>query len=230
VKDEDDEEGNDGPVITTLKPHARTIHTFQFSPHDWNALYLASYDSSVRKLDLEKGVAIEVYAPADKNEDAPLSGAQLTQNDPHMLYFSTLHGAFGMYDMRTPAEQSAGLEIFQLSEKKIGGFSLHPLHPHLVATASLDRTMKVWDLRKISGKKGSRTPALIGEHESRLSVSHAGWNSAGQVATSSYDDTIKIHDFSTCADWAPSVTLSEEEMKPSAVIPHNNQTGRWVTM
>lgn len=231
VKQEDDEDADDeGPTITTLKPHTRTIHTFQFSPHDSNALYSASYDSTVRKLDLAKGVAVEVYAPADANEDAPLSGLEISKDSPHMLYFSTLNGQFGIYDMRTPSEKAAGLEIFQLSEKKIGGFSLHPQQPHLVATASLDRTLKIWDLRKINGKGDWRLPALVGEHESRLSVSHAAWNSAGQVATASYDDTIKIHDFSGSGDWKTGTSLTDAEMKPSVVVPHNNQTGRWVTM
>lgn len=231
AKQEDDEDAEtEGPTITTLKPHTRTIHTFQFSPHDSNALYSASYDSTVRKLDLAKGVAVEVYAPADANEDAPLSGLEISKDDANLLYFSTLNGQFGIYDMRTPSEKAAGLQIFQLSEKKIGGFSLHPLHPHLVATASLDRTLKIWDLRKITGKGDARSPALVGEHESRLSVSHAAWNSAGQVATASYDDTIKIHDFGNCADWSAGTALTDTEMKPSAVVPHNNQTGRWVTM
>ncbi|KAH7410374.1 WD repeat-containing protein [Phaeosphaeria sp. MPI-PUGE-AT-0046c] len=231
VKQEDDEDAdNEGPTITTLKPHTRTIHTFQFSPHDSNAVYSASYDSTVRKLDLAKGVAVEIYAPADANEEAPLSGLEISKDSPHMLYFSTLDGQFGIYDMRTPSEKAAGLEIFQLSEKKIGGFSLHPQQPHLVATASLDRTLKIWDLRKINGKGDWRLPALVGEHESRLSVSHAAWNSAGQVATASYDDTIKIHDFSTSGDWKTGTTLTDAEMKPSVVVPHNNQTGRWVTI
>jgi WD40 repeat protein len=231
VKVEDDEDADvEGPSITTLKPHTRTIHTFQFSPHDANALYSASYDSTIRKIDLAKGVAVEIYAPSDISEDAPLSGVEISKNDPNMLYFSTLDGRFGIYDMRTPSEKAAGLEIFQLSDKKIGGFTLHPLHPHLVATASLDRTLKLWDLRKMKGKGESRLPALVGEHESRLSVSHAAWNAAGQVATASYDDTIKVHDFSAAASWKAGHTLSDAEMKPTAVIPHNNQTGRWVTI
>ena len=70
----------------------------------------------------------------------------------------------------------------------------------------------------------------MGEHTSKLSVSHAAWNSAGQVATASYDDTIKIHDFGNCAEWDLGKVLEEEEMEPTAVVPHNNQTGRWVTM
>ncbi|KAL1793841.1 hypothetical protein ACET3X_007262 [Alternaria dauci] len=230
VEDDEDDAEREGPTITTLKPHTRTIHTFQFSPHDANALYTASYDSSVRKLDLAKGVAVEVYAPPDKDEDAPLSGLEISKDDPHTLYFSTLDGQFGIYDMRTPKEKATGLQIFQLSEKKIGGFTLHPGHPHLVATASLDRTLKIWDLRKISGKAGERAPALVGEHTSKLSVSHAAWNSAGQVATASYDDTIKIHDFGNCAEWKVGVEMGEAEMEPSVAVPHNNQTGRWVTI
>lgn len=192
-------------------------------------MYSASYDSTVRKLDLAKGVAVEIYAPRDKSEDAPLSGVEVSKDDPNLLYFSTLSGQFGMYDMRTPLEKAAGLDIFNLSEKKIGGFSLHPMQPHLVATASLDRTLKIWDLRKINGKGDWRLPALVGEHESRLSVSHAAWNSVGQVATASYDDTIKVHDFSNCPDWKVGTTLTDAEMRPATVIPHNNQTGRWVS-
>ena len=73
-------------------------------------------------------------------------------------------------------------------------------------------------------------PLLLGEHESRLSVSHAAFNYAGQVATTSYDDSVKIHDFGAFSNIAVGKTLSEEDMKPKVVVPHNCQTGRWVTM
>jgi WD40 repeat protein len=227
--DEDEGELNDDnfdPAITTLKPHTRTISAFAHSPTEANALYMASYDSSIRRLDLEKGVAVEVYAPADSSEDEPISGVQISAQDPNMLHFTTLSGTFGMHDMR----DKSSTQTFQLSEKKIGGFSLHSAHPHFVATASLDRYLKLWDLRKISGKGTGRHPALVGEHESRLSVSHAAFNCAGQVATASYDDTIKIHDFSSCGSWTVGNTLTDKEMTPAKVIQHNNQTGRWVTM
>ena len=90
--------------------------------------------------------------------------------------------------------------------------------------------MRVWDLRKIGGKGEGRVPALVGEHESRLSVSHAAFNGAGEVATASYDDTVKIHSFEGMGTWGVGRRLGDEEMEPSAVVRHNNQTGRWVTM
>lgn len=214
-------------VISTFKLHRRTISAIQVSPLDPNNIYTASYDSSLRRLDLVKGVSVEIFGPEDKEEDMPMSGIEIARSDPHTVYFTTLGGQFGFHDIRQAASAQ---QLFHLSDKKIGGFSLHPAHSHLVATASLDRMMRVWDLRKISGKGEGRLPALLGEHESRLSVSHAAFNAAGQVATASYDDTVKIHNFSNSSDWKAGVSLSEQAMVPETIIPHNNQTGRWVTM
>lgn len=223
--EEDDDDDEAEPNITSFHLHTRTISSFQFSPLNPSHLYTSSYDSSLRLLDLSKSTSTEIYAPDDASLDEPLSGVEVDPQNPHMLYFSRLDGHVGRTDTR-----SKDTSIFQLSEKKIGGFSLHPGNPHFVATASLDRYMRVWDLRKLNGKKKSQLPALVGEHESRLSVSHAAFNSAGQVATASYDDTIKIHTFEGMGGWKPGHMLGDDEMKPSTVVRHNNQTGRWVTM
>lgn len=226
--EEEDEESDDDPDpnITSFHLHTRTISSFQFSPLNSSHLYTSSYDSSLRLLDLVKSTSTEVYAPHDSSLEEPLSGIEVDPTSPNMIYFSRLDGHLGRKDVRSPGDA----DIFRLSEKKIGGFSLHPSNPHFVATASLDRFMRVWDLRKLSGKAEEQKPALIGEHESRLSVSHAAFNSAGQVATASYDDTVKIHTFEGMGSWAPGQELSEKEMAPSAIVRHNNQTGRWVTM
>lgn len=231
IKNEDDDEEAaeiSEPAITAFKVHSRTITSFKVS-EDNKSLYSASYDSSIRRLDLEKGVAVEVWAPPSLDEDMPISSIAIPSSSPSLLYFSSLEGAFGRYDTRTPTSTA---EIWQLCDKKIGGFEVHPLYAHLIATASLDRTMKIWDLRKMTGKGESKTPALLGSHESRLSVSHAAFSASGHVATTSYDDTIKIHHFPSCSTWpsSPSHSLSDEEMEPEYVVKHNNQTGRWVTI
>jgi WD40 repeat protein len=96
-----------------------------------------------------------------------------------------------------------------------------------VATASLDRTMRIWDLRKMV----DLAPSMIGKHESRLSVSHAAWSAAGHIATTSYDDSIKLYSFGDApAHWSPGHVLGDDDLKPTVVVPHNNQTGRWVTI
>lgn len=224
--EEDAEEHYPDPDITSFHLHTRTISSFQFSPHNPSHCYTSSYDSSLRLLDLTKSSSTEIYAPTDTSLDEPISGVEMDPQTPHLLYFSRLDGHVGRIDTRAPDT----VDVFQLSDKKIGGFSLNASCPHFIATASLDRTMRIWDLRKLSGKKGAQSPALCGEHESRLSVSHAAFNSAGQVATASYDDTVKIHTFEGMSGWSAGRDLTEKEMAPSAIVRHNNQTGRWVTM
>ena len=226
VEEDEDDDDHEDPAITSFHCHTRTISSFQFSPANPSHLYTSSYDSSLRLLDLTKSQSTEIYAPTDTSLDEPLSGVEVDPSAPHMLYFSRLDGHVGRTDTRAPHTT----DIFELSEKKIGGFSLHPGNPHFIATASLDRYLRIWDLRKLGGKVGRQLPALIGEHESRLSVSHAAFNSAGQVATASYDDTVKIYTFEGMRSWNAGRKISEKEMEPSAIVRHNNQTGRWVTM
>ncbi len=211
--DEEEEPDTPEPAITALKLHSRTITSFVF-PADGTHLYSGSYDSSIRKFDLQKGVAVEVFAPASLDEDLPISSIAIPPTDPNLLYFSTLEGSFGRHDMRTPSDT----EIWQLTDKKIGGFSLHPLYPNLVATASLDRMLKIWDLRSVKGKGDARLPALMGEHESRLSVSHASWSAGGHVATASYDDTIKIHSFPNAGSFKIGHDLDSDAMQPTSII------------
>jgi WD repeat-containing protein 76 len=92
--------------------------------------------------------------------------------------------------------------------------------------------MRLWDLRKVTKK----LPTLVGEHESGLSVSHAAFNSAGQVATTSYDDSIKIYSFGvgrsmkgrkealeSMGHWEAGFQLEDKAMKPEVVVRHNCQ-------
>ncbi|KAL8746403.1 MAG: hypothetical protein Q9190_001577 [Brigantiaea leucoxantha] len=231
-QDEEETEDDDpDPNITSFKLHTRTISAFHFAPANPSHLYTSSYDSSLRLLDLTASNSTEIYAPTDPSLDEPLSGVETDPSSPHTLYFSRLDGHVGRTDTRTP---SRNIDIFELSEKKIGGFSLNPSHPHFLATASLDRTMRLWDLRKLpsssSRKSNPQPPTLLGQHESRLSVSHAAFNSANQIATASYDDTIKIHSFPGMSSWTPGHRVPETDFSPSTTIRHNNQTGRWVTI
>ncbi|KAK0385519.1 hypothetical protein NLU13_6699 [Sarocladium strictum] len=226
VDDDDEDTKPADPVISAFKTHARTVTSFVFSSSDSNAVFTSSYDSSVRRTDLEKGVSTQIFAPDDPTEDMPLSALDMAITEPNVLYFSTLNGQVGKYDIRTNDKA----DIWTLSSHKIGGFSLHPLQPHLLATASLDRTMCIWDLRKVTGKGEMRHPALLGEHESRLSVSHASWSAGGHLATSSYDDTVKIYDMSDCSSWKVGYDIGAKAMEPTHTIRHNNQTGRWVTI
>lgn len=222
VEDEVQEEEDDpDPVITIMKPHTRTISSMLIHHKRPELLYTASYDSSVREMDLEKSTSTEKYAPESTSSDEPISNIDMAPDDPNTLYWTTLDGVFGRSDVRRSSRYSLA-EMWQLSEKKIGGFSLCPSHPQYIATASLDRFMRVWDLRKLDHDN----PVPVAEHQNRLSVSHAAFNRAGQIVTASYDDTLKIYDLGARGfDLGDAMPLS-----PDTTIRHNCQTGRWVTV
>ncbi|GAQ45212.1 hypothetical protein AtubIFM55763_005449 [Aspergillus tubingensis] len=241
--DEDDSSDSEDPdpVLTTVKPHTRTISSMHIHPSTPTTLYTASYDSSIRAMDLEKSTSVEKYAPESTSSDEPISGIDMALDDPNVLYWTTLDGAFGRHDIRTDPTASGTVTTWQLSEKKIGGFSLYPTQPHYFATASLDRSMRLWDLRMLQKPKRSKRgggedegegPTPVGEHYSRLSVSHAAFNSAGQIATSSYDDTLKIYDLKKkgISSWDVGHAVGEDELGPDTVVRHNCHTGRWVTI
>ncbi|RPA98810.1 WD40 repeat-like protein [Choiromyces venosus 120613-1] len=213
----EDEYGNPIADISQYKVHSRSISTFAFDTVSATSLYTSSYDGSIRKFDLATGVASEVFVTDDGDA---FSGVEV--HDANMLYFATLDGLFGRRDLRQKRT-----DVWPLHGKKIGGFSTHPRAPHLLATSSLDRTLKIWDLRQVV-KAPERTPWLVAEHPSRLSVSSALWSSTGSLATTSYDDTVKIFNFPDAIKWGP--TSNFGTIEPDTTIPHNNQTGRWVTI
>ncbi|KAI0845382.1 WD40 repeat-like protein [Daldinia vernicosa] len=225
---EEDDEDVDIPLpqVGAFEVHSRTITSIKVPIFDPNSVITSSYDSSIRCLDLQSQVSTQLWQPDDDDIDMGISCIDMSPEAKDIILFSTLEGTFGRFDRRAKTKA----EIWSLSDNKIGGFSLNPLLPHLVATASLDRTLKIWDLRMINGKGDLRRPSLLGEHQSRLSVSHASWSRNGYLATSSYDDTVKVYDMTDATKWKPGQDLSAKQMKPAHVIPHNNQTGRWVTI
>lgn len=226
---EDEEEDFDVPLpqISAFEVHNRTITAIKVPTFDQNSVITSSYDSSIRCLDLATQVSSQLWAPDDADEELGISCIDISPEAKDTIIFSTLQGSIGRIDRRAKSKA----EIWDLTDTKIGGFSLHPLLPHLVATASLDRTLKIWDLRMVKPEAKHGAPALVGEHESRLSVSHASWSRSGHIATSSYDDTVKIYDLSeVTAKLKPGQDLNKKDMQPVVKVPHNNQTGRWVTI
>ncbi|BFZ56754.1 hypothetical protein PYCC9005_003802 [Savitreella phatthalungensis] len=221
----EDEEGIDdgaGPVIHHFKLHSRAISALAFDPINGNQMYSASYDGSVRCLDLPSGRAIETFV---SEGDSALSQVEV-HPDGRGLYFSDIQGNVSFKDLRSKDVQS-----FELHERKVGAMGMHPMEPHLICTASLDRTMKVWDWRGASSSRGRRKsggangPTCLASYTCNLSVSSAFFNSAGAVLATAYDDTLCVFD----GPWTD-VGKDVQELTPSTIVRHNNQTGRWLTV
>ena len=110
-----------------------------------------------------------------------------------------------------------------LHEKKINTISQHSQQTNLYITGSLDRSAKLWDLRKVKFHQRHDfdaplcTSALIETVPHALSVNSASFSPSGNhMVTVCMDNHINVYETKAC-------------FKQLHRIPHDNKTGRWVT-
>lgn len=107
--------------------------------HQCNKVFTSSYDGTLRCTSFVTGVSTELMA----TEDDLLSSFDLTQNGRE-LWISDSGGGLQHLDTREPSR----LRRWQLTEKeKIGCVSVNPVVPHLLLSASNNRTLRMWDSR-----------------------------------------------------------------------------------
>lgn len=248
-----DDDGEE-PAITILKPHGKLILKILVLDQKPLGLYLASYDGLIRMFDLQKQESVDMAYVNDpwENNDFPLGISDINWcgANPHILYLTTLEGNFYRFDTREKFKLDAN-QLLRCHDKKIGLFAVNPNSGHQIATASLDRTMRVWDLRATGHCEWSdfaeqTLPHLYGGYTLRLSVSGVDWNDENRLVFNGYDDHIQLVNLDAVAkspvnEWSKTFTvdggnphpkeydeLPLETIKPFNTIRHNCQTGRWV--
>lgn len=211
--------------ITSFKLHGKSICKYEFNINEPNKVYTASYDGSIRSIDLSTLKSTQFFI---NDFDGGIS--DINFNNQHEIYYTTLQGEFGRLDLRS--NDHSKRKILRLSNKKIGGFTINPNDPNQLATASLDRTLKIWDLRNIidcdwnESDDELQTLHSFGTYDSRLSVSTVDWNHSNGLVCNGYDDTVNIFNLDT-ANWSKD---TNEDLTPTHKIKHNCQTGRWVSI
>ncbi|CAK9442022.1 uncharacterized protein LODBEIA_P58160 [Lodderomyces beijingensis] len=240
------------PTISIMRPHGRNISKIITPKSHLEKIYTASYDGSIRSLDLNKLTTSEVLSISEE-EHGGISDINLVREDPNLLYLSTLEGEFLTHDLRM-SSSSKRTKFLRLHDKKIGGFAVNPNNSYQIASASLDRTLRLWDLRKVDRSEYSeyaqqKSPHMYGNYTSRLSVSTVDWNLDNHLVCNGYDDQICIFDYSKppiitkwsdtyMPDYKPTRNGSSknddielpENLTPVNRIKHNCQTGRWVSI
>lgn len=251
-KDKDDEEENE-PTIAILKPHGKLVsNIIHKSPSE---IITTSYDGSIRSIDLNRLTSSDILHISDENNDLGISDTNLCiEGNPNLLYLSTLSGNFYQHDLRTSFKSLEDNKFLRLHDKKIGGFSINPNKSYQIASSSLDRSLRIWDLRNVSHANAKisefdidqNSPHLYGSYTSRLSISSVDWNSENRLVCNGYADSIDIfnlngddNEFKPVTEWSqtyqPGVKSEVEEiipdnLKPLIKIKHNCQTGRWVSI
>ena len=111
----------------------------------------------------------------------------------------------------------------ELHDKKVQTVSCSPVSSHYMVTASLDRSVRLWDLRKLA--KAKKTCKAVWTYNDSRSVNCAFFDNCtgSSIVTVSQSDQVRL--FSD-----PTSALSGDHVRPTHSVRHNNQTGRYLTV
>ncbi|KAF8478549.1 WD40 repeat-like protein [Russula ochroleuca] len=219
-----------------------SISCIKFDPIDAHNVYTSAYDCTVRSLSFTSGISREVFAV----EKVLITSMDIPPAS-HELWLSDAEGWLTHLDLR---EDKSKRRTYQLSEQKIGCVSVNPINPAFILTSSNNRTLKVWDVRKLEKLSVQRngvlefelqdveqldksffrvgTTTLRAECRHDKSVTSAYWDPRGRsIVSTCYDDALRIWDVS------PSLMTKDgpfPSFRPLARIRHNCQTGKWVSL
>ncbi|KZO95829.1 WD40 repeat-like protein [Calocera viscosa TUFC12733] len=148
--DDDDEETKDtaeGGKYWRLQPHwpatsKSSISCVKIDPLNAQCVYTTAYDCTLRHTSFESGVSREIFSL----ENTLLSTVDITPNGQE-VWISDVQGGLTHLDIREPRHSAVRWSINET--QKIGCVSINPTSPHLLLTASNDRTIKLWDSRKL---------------------------------------------------------------------------------
>lgn len=199
---EDGFEFNDGcvPKCFLFSPHTGSIGNLRFCRSDSSKLLTTSYDGSCLMMDIDSGT-FQPWFSMDSKHQAVTTGLDVSR-DGRLAFHSDTDGVFRVTDLRS----FQTVQQLQLHEDKIGGVSVSS-DEHTLATCSNDRSIAIWDVRRLSSKLYS-----FGYKNAVTSVSFHP-TIADCFVSSCYDDHLRIHSFASSID-----------------IPHNNKTGKWITL
>ncbi|KAG2215713.1 hypothetical protein INT46_003925, partial [Mucor plumbeus] len=202
--DVNSQEENGDPVTYKYRPHRRTVTDMHFNPVDNSKLLSSSYDGFIRVFDMNTAKFDTLELGSNRYS---ISGFDMTQ-DGHCTWFTTSDGELGFADTR--AEKNA--VAYRVKDKKIGCVHLNPVHQHLMALASNDRTSTIWDLR-MWNNSDEVEPLQSIQHG--YSVTSNYWSPNGvMLATTAYDSFIRLFDLN-----------EEKTLDLKTAIKHNCVTG-----
>lgn len=122
----------------TLRHHSDKVQSVQWHPSQASLLASGSFDRTVKVIDCRatdtSEPVLSISVPSD---------IECVCFDPHSgdLFLSMESGEIGCCDLRN----ASSLQIIQAHKKTVSSISFSSLIPGMMATASVDKTIKIWD-------------------------------------------------------------------------------------
>eukprot|EP00050_Salpingoeca_kvevrii_P009708 m.4364 g.4364 ORF g.4364 m.4364 type:complete len:508 (-) comp2412_c0_seq1:102-1625(-) len=225
----DDPSGKLEEPVVMCRPHLNVVNNLQFRGSE---LFTFSYDDTVRVLDLAAS-SVSATPPRRSSSSASTARAEFTTlvdlkdeegrlqhgtlYDHNMLALGLTCGKVLLWDLRAKSAQSH----FKAHQGKVQTVDVHD---SLLLTSSLTRSSSIFDLRKLSGRKGREAKPLV-ELPDERSVNCAFFSPKGQyIATCSQANTVSLYHN------AHLKSSTEKRVEPTHRIRHDNQTGRFLAV
>lgn len=110
---------------------SQPVFTFLIVYHQ---LYTTSYDCTVRQFSFVSGISHQIYS----SSDVLITSLEMVPSG-HEMWISDVSGGVTRLDLR---EGPSHARWYGLSDQKIGSVSINPTNPHLILTASNNRSLK----------------------------------------------------------------------------------------
>eukprot|EP01136_Pigoraptor_vietnamica_P027622 Opistho-1_new@84121 len=234
--------GYDGTVVasdlracTYLAVHVDADHAdfkgMALGSADGSVLHIAMEGGVMRTLDVRMGAIVRTLTPPPSVESDRIVRQPTATTEPVRRSTRARKTTASLPDrapgvapvaplpaVKTPAHvaRSSSRGEWPLHERKMSSVDVCPTNSHLIATASLDRTVALWDARAVRPK-----PLFSLDHGKSVTSAYFSRVTGNRLLTTSYDDFLRV------VEDVPHVTSASAAVVTR--IRHNNQTGRWVT-
>ncbi|XP_025195814.1 WD repeat-containing protein 76-like [Melanaphis sacchari] len=196
--------------------HDAPVNCISFCSWDPYKLFSTSHDGSVRCGDIVKRTFDIIYKTDWKNKNkSKMNHSTWHSEFERNLLIGSGSGHVDVIDTRTPNKI---INTAWCHERSVRTVQCHPLKKHNFLTSSGIGEVSLWDIRNMTDK--SINPILQFEHPKSLTSAFFSDSGTKMVSTCN-DDKIRIFNTNT---------LNSSATKPINVIPHNNHTGRWLSV
>ncbi|CAH1389380.1 unnamed protein product [Nezara viridula] len=198
--------------VFEFHPHRCATNCLSVNPYDQTKIYSTSLDGTFVCADLESCLFSSVYATDFSDRVRHLTWHD--QLDDKTFLISHGDGKIGVLDLRNSKKITKWIPCFERSARTV---QHHPIrNDYFLVSSGAGSSCNIYDIRQCSAQKA--IPLIEMQHNKGLTS--AFFSPAGdQVLSTSNDDYVRIF---TIPD------LCKASLKKA--IPHNNHTGRWLSV
>ena len=212
-----EEDPSDG--VHLHKPHRQYVSGLVWCPRNLQAVYSSSYDGSVRCLHVERREFVNLFY-SDEIEISAFTTAAAGE----LLWLGSNEGHLGAVDARSgQVVETLGT---RRHTKKVNTLSLDSGREWLLASASSDNTVQLWDVRQFA------KPIARIELPKASQAAEFAPDGSGRLAVTCFDDQLRVFDSSALSSAGNSKAqgggLRQPWVEEPLRIKHCTQTGRWV--